>query len=81
MFLPCMNDISHWENICFLVRTLGMLTGSLDDNHVLRVNSFSEYIAGKELRLRHDGSLLQMQLFGLRRKDLPLVLPGIRNGP
>lgn len=80
MFLPCMNDISHWENICFLVRTLGMLTGSSDDNHVLRVNSFSECTEGKELRLSHDGSLLQLQLLGLGRKDLHLVLPGIRNG-
>lgn len=81
MFLPCMNDISHWENICFLVRTLGMLTGSSDDNHVLQVNSFSECTAGKELRLSHDGSLLRLQLLGLGREDLHLVLPGIRDGP
>lgn len=51
LFLPCMNDISHWEKICFWVRTLRMFTGSLDDNHAMQVNSFSVYRAGKEQRL------------------------------
>lgn len=58
MFLPCMNDISHWEKICFWVRALRMFTGSLDDNHVPQVNSFSVYRAGKEQRAKQIVALM-----------------------
>jgi len=46
------------KKICFWVRTLRMFTGSLDDNHVLQVNRFSVYRAGKEQQAKQAVALM-----------------------